>query len=142
MDYIDIDNIPQNAIRSYIPVNGEVYPNLLNGLIFRIPATDDFNIDRLSNQIDGMKFVIEVYNQAAGDITFSFNDDYRSTDLGLIAPVTLGTGETVAYEVLCRLGLMFVYEKIGISDGYLRNPLNGFILLNPLTGEPLINPNS
>ena len=139
MDYFDLNNVPQNAIYSYIPVGGSVYPNLRHGIIFRIPATGDFNIERLANQIDGMKFVIEVYNQDDEELTLSFDNDYRSTDLGLLAPVDLSSDGVVAYEVICRLGLMFVYDKPGIVDNYIRNPLNGFILLNPETGEPLLN---
>ena len=141
MDYIDIYNIPENAIESYTPAGEEVTPDLSDGLIFRIPATGNFNLERLKNQVDGVKFFVEVINNSGGDIIMSFDNDYRAPDLGFISPVTISSGAIEYYEMICRIGLMIVYAQEGIEDsGYLRNPADGFILLNPATGQPLINP--
>ena len=140
MDYIDLNNIPENAIESYTPSGGEVTPDLFDGVILRIPATGNFNLERLKNQIDGIKFFVEVINDGAGEIIMSFDNDYRATDLGFLSPVTIAAGAIEYYEMICRIGLILVYTQVGVAGDYLRNPLDGFILLNPETGQPLINP--
>lgn len=141
MDYVDLYNIPENAIESYIPVGGEVSLDLFDGFILRVPATGSFNLERLSNQIDGAKFFVEIINNGDSAITLSFDSDYRGSNLGYLSPVSIAAGAIEYYEMICRLGLIIIYAQPEAStEPYLRNPSGGFILINPATGEPLLNP--
>lgn len=114
MEYFDPYNFPGLALRVYEIDGGEVVPNLFNGTIFRVLAEESFEFDRLKNQIDGAKFFLEIYNSTDSAITISFNEDYRATNFGTIDDVTLEVGGVVAYECICRIGLLFVYGQEGL----------------------------
>ena len=141
MDYFDSQNIPETALRYYDINGGSVYPDLSHGVLFRVLADQSFTLERLRNQIDGAKFFLEVYNQSGGNITISFDGDYKNTALDDVSSKALGNGSTVTYEIICRIGYMLMYNKTGVSlEGYLLNPLDGSVIRNPLTSEPLLNP--
>jgi len=107
-----------------------------------VVASESFTLERLENQIDGAEFFLEIYNEGVVDIVLSFDDDYRATSLLNLSQVIINAGEVVAYDIICRIGLMLVYNQTGyVPDvDYLRNPADNAILINPKTGLPLINP--
>jgi len=141
MDYLDLYNIPENAIESYTPNGGSVTPDLFDGAILRIPATGNFTLERLKNQLDGAKFYVEIINNHTGSIQLSFDNDYRASNLGFMAPVSIAAGAIEYYEMICRIGLIIVFaQPAQPTDPYLRNPSGGTVLINPATGQPLINP--
>lgn len=141
MGYFDVDNIPETSVHPYTPFGGLVEPDLLDGVIFRVTSDSDYEVDRLRNQIDGMKYYMELINDGDSNITVTWDGDYRATDLGYISPVVLNPDEVNFFEIICRNSLMFVVGQTGyVSDNYLRNPEDGSILINPETGLPLINP--
>ncbi len=113
MKYIDPYNYPELAVRDYIISNSVITPNLFNGTIFRVEAGESFTLDRIKNQIDGAKVFLEFYNTSVSPITVTFNEDYRSTNLGTIDPAVIGAGETITYELICRIGLLFICDVEG-----------------------------
>ena len=144
MEYIDPYNYPENALRQYAPESGMVYPDLHHGSIFRVITSNSFVLERLLNQLDGAKFFVEVYNiSSSRSIAVTFDPDYRAIDGGGITTDIVPVGGVISYEIICRLGLMYVFGQVGAPEGEeILNPLGDPPLINPLTGEPLLNPGS
>jgi hypothetical protein len=141
MQYIDPYNHPKLAVRDYLVVGGSVDPDLFHGTIFRVGADQSFTLERLANQIDGAKFFIEVANTSGSQISMTLDPDYRASNLGSIASIDVPAGEVKAFEAICRIGLMIIYDQTGVLSGEgLLNPSGGGVLRNPLTGQPLLNP--
>lgn len=142
MDYKDPYNVPEQAIRDYSVAGGEIDPDLAHGTIFRVNSESSFTMNRLANQMDGAKFFLEVVNIGDSGIHMSLNSDYRNTALEFIDPIAIASGGVKTLEIICRLGLMLVYNTTGSTApaDALKNPDGGVVLINPATGQQLLNP--
>lgn len=116
MEYIDPYNFPELAIRDYDVNSGIVTPNLFHGTIFRIQSDESFTLDRLKNQIEGAKFFVEIYNSSDNIIVVDFNDDYKPVDGKVLGAVNVASGRALVLEIICRIGVLLVYDRVGLSE--------------------------